>query len=41
MYGTNPEVKDKKPLPTIEAKQTKACLLEKIHKPALNTGYEV
>jgi len=40
MYGTNPEVKDKKPSSTTEAKQTRVHLLEKIHKLTLNTGYE-
>jgi len=40
MYGTNLEVKDERPLSMIGAKQTKARLLEKIHKLVPNTGYE-
>ncbi len=41
MYGTNPGVKDEKPSSTTEVKQTKAHLLEKIHKLGPNTGYKV
>jgi len=40
MYGINPKVKDKRPSLMTEAKQTKAHLLEKIHKLAPNIGYE-